>query len=71
MSLRIRGNGTLWCANLNAEEFGDIYIDDVLHYYLSEQKRLLVTWPEPEHSARFGQWFWNGEAPEGMEVRDE
>ena len=36
MSLRIRGNGTIWCANLNAEEFGDLYIDDVLHYYLSE-----------------------------------
>jgi hypothetical protein len=67
MSLRIRKDGTVWCAVMNPEMDGDIYIDDTLHHYLHQTKKVLRTWPEPEHSQRAGQWFWVNDAPKGME----
>jgi len=67
MSLRIRRSGEVFCAALAEEEDGDMYIDDNLHYYLSVEKEVLRTYPEPEHTEKGGQWFWRHEAPEGMQ----
>ena len=67
MALRIRKNGRIFCAALHAEESGDTYIDDTLHYEMSVIHRVLVTEPEPEHSKR-GEWWWAENVPDGVKV---
>lgn len=67
MSLRIREDGSIWCAAMTDEQSGDLYIDDQLHYHLSVEVGVLKTWPEPEHTENGGQWFWVHDAPDGME----
>lgn len=57
MSLRIRKDGTIWCAALTTEEKGDCYIDDQLHYELSVEYNRLITTEIKYHMANKGQWW--------------
>lgn len=66
MSLRIRKDGRILCAALNRMARGDIYIDDAIHGLLASDKKLIVTRPEPEHSATGGEWWWKGEEPKDV-----
>ncbi|MFA5260625.1 MAG: hypothetical protein WC450_05290 [Candidatus Omnitrophota bacterium] len=43
MALRIRKNGFIVCAAENEKEFGDFYIDDGWHYYLTVISKVLYT----------------------------
>jgi hypothetical protein len=64
MAVRVRHDGTIWCAAMTLPEPSDrAYIDDGLHYTLSVELGALVTDPEPEHTRRGGQWWWRHEAP--------
>ncbi len=67
MSLRIRKNGRIFCAELHPEEPGDTYIDDSLHYLLSVEKKLLVTESWEKHRIH-GEWWWKGNVPSGVEI---
>lgn len=62
MAIRVREDGTMWCAALTEPEPGDTYIDDTLHHLLHTVHRVIVAWPEPRHS-REPQWWWIGSAP--------
>lgn len=62
MALRVRRNGSLICAALNPKKEGDVYIDDAVHSLLC-RKKLIVTYPEPSHTATGGVWWWKGEEP--------
>jgi hypothetical protein len=68
MSLRIRLDGRIFCAALNAEEEGDVYIDDDLHYELSVVKRVLVTTEITYHMANGGEWWWRGREPKDVPI---
>jgi hypothetical protein len=52
MSLRWRKNGTLLCAAGSQAELDDTYIDDRLHYLLSEILHVI----EPNDDA--SEWYW-------------
>lgn len=67
MAVRIRQDGRILCAALHPAEEGDTYLDDGVHYYLSVEKRVLVTEPMPRH-AEHGQWWWKGQEPTTAEV---
>ena len=67
MALRIRRDGRVLCAAMHAEEVGDIYIDDRLHYYLSVERRMLVTEPFERHS-QHGEWWWINAVPRDVEI---
>ena len=62
MALRIRKDGRVLCAAMHAEEPGDTYLDDGLHYLLSAERKLLVTEPMERHKLR-GEWWWSGNVP--------
>lgn len=68
MALRIRSDGTIWCAALNEPNQGDTYIDDALHYEMSVIHKVLVTTENEYHMANKGQWWWKGQAPEGVKI---
>lgn len=53
---------------MNSVEDGDLYVDDALHYYLSVEKKLLVTQPHEDHIKNNGEWWWKGEQPEGIKI---
>lgn len=61
MSLRIRADGTMWCAAHTSELPGDTYVDDNLHHDLNVAG-LIVALPMPEHIYH-PQWWWRGSAP--------
>jgi ribulose bisphosphate carboxylase small subunit len=67
MAVRIRKNNHIFCAALTKPEPGDTYIDDTLHYLLSQRWGVLVTYPEPRHSET-GEWWWAENAPPDMEI---
>jgi hypothetical protein len=56
MAVRIRKNGTIWCAAMHPEVEGDIYIHDGLHYRLSVELKVLVTEPWEKHKNN-GEWW--------------
>lgn len=66
MSLRIRKDGRIFCAAINEEEEGDIYIGDGLHYHLSVEARVLVTTENDIHMATGGEWWWRGQEPDDI-----
>jgi hypothetical protein len=73
MALRIRKDGRILCAAHHCAQDGDTYIDDQLHYQLSVENGVLVTLPMPQHAEagpHFGQWWWVGQVPAGVEVDD-
>lgn len=67
MALRIRKNGRIFCAAMFGAEEGDTYLDDGIHYYLSVEKKVLVTEPHIFHKEH-GEWWWKGNVPEGIHV---
>lgn len=62
MALRVRKDGRILCAAMHPAADGDTYIDDGTHYYLSVEKKLLVTEPMEQHKNR-GEWWWIGNVP--------
>lgn len=68
MALRIRKDGRIFCAALNKEQEGDIYLDDEVHYMLSVTKKVLVTTYTEYHQAHGGEWWWKGQEPKGIKI---
>jgi len=66
MAIRVRTDGTMWCAAHTPEMEGDTYIDDGLHYQMSVECGVIVALPMPEHE-QHPQWWWLGSAPEGAD----
>lgn len=62
MAIRVRKDGTMWCAALTQPEDGDTYIDDGLHYTMSVERGVIVALPMAEHT-KHPQWWWLGSAP--------
>ena len=52
MAIRVRKDGTMWCAAHTKPEDGDTYIDDGLHYVMSVERKVIVALPMPEARAR-------------------
>lgn len=63
MAVRVRKNGRIFCAAMNPEKEGDIYIDDRLHYYLSVEVGVLVTQEAEQHLKSNGEWWWINKLP--------
>ncbi|MEG9884060.1 MAG: hypothetical protein V6Z86_05500 [Hyphomicrobiales bacterium] len=59
MALRVRNDGTMWCAALTEPEDGDTYIGDELHYQMAVIHQVIVSLPPQEHK-RTPQWWWKG-----------
>jgi len=55
MALRLRKSGNLYCAAKTKKKIGDTYIDDRLHYQLSEILKIIE--PTLEES-KTGLWKW-------------
>ena len=66
MAIRVRSDGTMWCAALTEALDGDTYIDDGLHYEMSVQHGVIVALPMPEHKAH-PQWWWVSSAPDNAD----
>lgn len=49
MAIRVRKDGSMWCAAHTARRPGDRYIDDWLHYRLSVELGLIASLPMPCH----------------------
>ncbi len=56
MAIRIRKTGELLCAAHTAPMEGDTYLDDDIHYYLSQLTRAIR--PSKTHDID-NLWFWN------------
>jgi len=67
MAIRVRKDGTMWCAAHTEAMPGDTYIDDGLHYEMSVVRGVIVSLPIPEHEKN-PQWWWAGNAPEGADM---
>ena len=67
MAIRVRKDGTMWCAAHTAEQSGDTYIDDGLHYQMSVVHGAIVALPMPAHLDN-PQWWWADNAPEGCDI---
>jgi hypothetical protein len=55
------------CAAIHPEEPGDVYIDDGLHYEMSQIHRVIVTEPMDKHAKR-GEWWWANQVPDGIDI---
>ena len=66
MAIRVRKDGTMWCAAHTSAMDGDTYIDDGLHYELSVERGVIVALPMPDHE-KHCQWWWVGSAPPGAD----
>lgn len=62
MAIRVRKDGSMWCAAYTEEEEGDTYINDSLHYEMSVLHAVIVALPMPEH-INHPQWWWVNDAP--------
>ncbi len=70
MAVRIRKNGRVFCAALNEEEEGDIYLDDNIHYHLSVVEKVLLTTESDYHMKNKGEWWWKGKVPNDVKIDD-
>lgn len=68
MAIRIRKNGKILCAAMNPERKGDIYINDGLHYYLSQEVKVLVTESWKQHKKHKGEWWWITQVPKNKQI---
>lgn len=66
MALRMRLDGRIFCAAINKEKDGDVYIDDDLHYEMSVIKKVLVTTFNEYHIKNGGEWWWKGRQPKDV-----
>lgn len=62
MAIRVRKDGTMWCAALTEPMDGDTYIDDALHYEMSAVHGVIVALLHEEHQ-KHPQWWWVMSAP--------
>lgn len=62
MAIRVRKDGSMWCAALTNPEDGDTYIDDGLHYEMSVIHKVIVAFPWDKHK-NHPQWWWVNMAP--------
>lgn len=62
MAMRMRRDGTMWCAAHTQPMEGDAYIDDGVHYLLSVELGVIVALPMPAHEQHC-QWWWIDGAP--------
>lgn len=60
MAIRVRKDGSMICAAHSRPEDGDTYIDDGLHYEMSQVHRVITSLPMPEHEAD-PRWWWVGQ----------
>lgn len=67
MAIRVRKDGTMWCAAHTEKQPGDTYIDDALHYEMSIEHGVIVALPMPEH-VDHPQWWWSRAAPAGCKM---
>lgn len=65
MAVRIREDGTIWCAAMHSAMPGDTYLNDGLHYRLSVELQVLVT--DFSHNSH-GQWWWVNSVPPGIQI---
>lgn len=56
MAIRIREDGTILCAAMTEKEEGDTYLNDDIHYYLSQLTKAIR--PSKTHT-KDALWFWN------------
>lgn len=66
MAVRIRKNGDIFCAANSEPEEGDCYLDDGVHYYLSVERKVLIT---DENHFTHWQWWWKGQMPLNQEEK--
>ncbi|GAA2867044.1 hypothetical protein GGQ99_001344 [Aminobacter niigataensis] len=66
MAIRVRKDGTMWCAAHTEPLVGDTYIGDGLHYEMSVEQGVIVALPMPEHLGHC-QWWWANSAPEAAD----
>lgn len=62
MAMRVRADGTMWCAAYTEPQEGDTYIDDALHHQMVAVHGVIVAYPMPRHEDE-PQWFWRTTAP--------
>lgn len=62
MAIRVRQDGTMWCAAHTEPMDGDTYIDDALHYEMAVLHGVIVALPMPAHVGH-PQWWWAAGAP--------
>jgi hypothetical protein len=67
MALRVRKDGRVLCAAMHPQEEGDMYVSDRLHYYLSVERKVLVTEPHEHHKNR-GEWWWLNAIPSDVSI---
>jgi len=67
MAIRVRKDGTMWCAAHTEAMEGDTYINDGLHYEMSVTHGVIVCLPLPEHEKN-PQWWWASQAPKGADM---
>jgi hypothetical protein len=68
MALRIRRDGRILCAAMHAEEPGDTYIHDGLHYTLSVEEKVICSESWDGGHSEHGEWWWVGNVPEDVEI---
>ncbi len=68
MAVRIRKDGKIVCAAINDELEGDCYIDDGLHYYLSTERKILITTENDHHIINGGEWWRKGQEPDNVTI---
>ena len=70
MALRIRKSGTIICAAMSEPKPNDTYINDYLHYEMSEVQKVIVSEPMPKHKET-GLWWWAGNVPAAVVIEKE
>lgn len=70
MAIRVRKDGSMICAAHSAPEPGDTYIDDGLHYEMSQVHGVITSHPMPEHEAD-PRWWWKGQSGQLSEAQAE
>ena len=68
MAVRIRLDGRILCAAINAAEDGDVYINDDIHYKLSVEEKILITTENEHHKLNDGEWWWKGREPKNIPI---
>lgn len=66
MAVRIRENGSIFCATLSEPEEGDTYLNDGISYELSVVQKALVTTKNGYHMKNGGEWWWKGSEPDNV-----
>ncbi len=52
---------------MSETESGDTYINDQLHYEMSQTHKVIVSEAMPKHKET-GLWWWSGNVPKGIVI---